>query len=153
MSDSRRWSSPWGSLSPELSSWSCRALWELPSTRRTQWLRQWNPPWPRWCFHPSGPRRSHEAWSGQSTHVTLTALQPKVNIWRIQTLQKLFNPPQQSKTTQDSLGVSLLQQGAPELVPLSGLSEDQLVVEGWDAVVNDDVHPVAITPELKDRRR
>lgn len=71
MSDSHQWSSPWASLSPELSSWSYRALWELPSSRRTQWLHRWNPPWPRWCFHPSGPRRSRAAWTGKSSSVLL----------------------------------------------------------------------------------
>ncbi len=63
----------------------------------------------------------------------------------------LVCPPLQDQTVQDSLGVGLLQQGAPELVPLSRLREDQLVVEGWDAVVNDDIDPVAITPELRSR--
>lgn len=52
-----------------------------------------------------------------------------------------------------SLGVGLLQQGAPELISLSRLGEDQLVVESGDAVINDDVHPVSITPELKGNRR
>lgn len=67
--------------------------------------------------------------------------------------QKLLHPPLQDKTAHYSLGIGLLQQGAPELVPLSGLSEDQLVVEGRDTVVNDDIDPVAIAPELKARRR
>ena len=52
---------------------------------------------------------------------------------------------------QDVLGVGLLQQGAPELIPLGGLGEHQLVVEGGDAVVNDNIHPVAIAPELQVR--
>jgi len=51
--------------------------------------------------------------------------------------------------TPDVLGVGLLQQGAPELVPLGRLGEHQLVVEGGDAVVDDNVHPVAIAPELQ----
>lgn len=58
-------------------------------------------------------------------------------------------PPLPDGESQHSLGVGFLQQGAPELVPLRGLGEHQLVVEGWDAVVNDDVDPVAIAPELK----
>ena len=52
---------------------------------------------------------------------------------------------------QDVLGVGLLQQGAPELIPLGGLGEHQLVVEGGDAVVDDNIHPVAIAPELQVR--
>ena len=67
-------------------------------------------------------------------------------------MKKLFYLPTQDKTEWFSLGIGLLQQGAPELVPLGGLSEDQLVVEGRDAVVNDDIDPVAITPELKGRK-
>ena len=52
---------------------------------------------------------------------------------------------------QDVLGVGLLQQGAPELIPLGGLGEHQLVVEGGDAVIDDNIHPVAIAPELQVR--
>ena len=52
----------------------------------------------------------------------------------------------------DLLGVGLLQQGTPELVPLGRLGEHQLVVEGGDAVVNDNIHPVAIAPELQVKR-
>lgn len=48
----------------------------------------------------------------------------------------------------DSLGVGLLQQSAPELVPLCRLGEHQLVVDGRDAVVNDNINPVAVAPEL-----
>lgn len=57
-----------------------------------------------------------------------------------------------NKDSVHSLGIGLLQQSAPELIPLSRLSEDQLVVEGWDAVVNDNINPVSIAPELNDRK-
>ena len=54
---------------------------------------------------------------------------------------------------QYSLGVGLLQQGAPELVPLGRLGEHQLVVEGGDAVVDDNINPVAIAPKLDGAER
>ena len=86
-------------------------------------------------------------------------VQEKVNIQRIpqQKTPQFKNSsilhPWEKKYSVHWLGIGLLQQGAPELVPLGGLGEDQLVVEGRDAVVDDDVDPVAITPELKVTKR
>lgn len=48
-----------------------------------------------------------------------------------------------------SLGVGLFQERAPELVLLGRVHEDQLVIVGGQAVVNDDVHPLPILPELE----
>lgn len=57
------------------------------------------------------------------------------------------------KRWSDSLGIGLLQQGAPKFVPLCRLGEHQLVVEGGDAVINDHIRPVAIAPKLKGVKR
>ena len=46
------------------------------------------------------------------------------------------------------LGISLLQQSAPELIAVVGFGENQLIVVSWQAVVDDHVHPVSIAPEL-----
>lgn len=46
------------------------------------------------------------------------------------------------------LGISFFQKSAPELVLSERLCENQLVVAGGNAVVHDDIDPLAITPEL-----
>lgn len=46
------------------------------------------------------------------------------------------------------LGISFFQKSAPELVLSERLCENQLVVAGGNAVVHDDINPLAITPEL-----
>lgn len=48
---------------------------------------------------------------------------------------------------QYSLGIGLLQQGAPELVALRGVQEDQFPPVGREAIVDDHVHPLAVLPE------
>lgn len=51
-------------------------------------------------------------------------------------------------STRYLLSISFLQKSTPEFIPFSGLGEHQLVVEGGNAVINNNVHPVTITPEL-----
>lgn len=46
------------------------------------------------------------------------------------------------------LGISFFQKSAPELVLSERLCENQLLVAGGNAVVHDDINPLAITPEL-----
>lgn len=46
------------------------------------------------------------------------------------------------------LCIGLFQEGAPELVALGGLGKDQLVVVCGQAVIDDDIHPVSVAPEL-----
>lgn len=46
------------------------------------------------------------------------------------------------------LCIGLFQEGTPELVALGGLGKDQLVVVRGQAVIDDDIHPVSIAPEL-----
>jgi len=47
------------------------------------------------------------------------------------------------------LGVGLLEKGRPELLLGVGLHEDKLPIPCWKAVINDDINPLAILPELK----
>lgn len=47
-----------------------------------------------------------------------------------------------------SLGVGFLQQCAPELTVVSGMEEDQAVPEGGQAVIDHDIQPLAVLPEL-----
>lgn len=47
------------------------------------------------------------------------------------------------------LGIGLLQKGTPELIAFLGLQEDQLAVEGGEAVVHHNVHPLAKVPETE----
>lgn len=46
------------------------------------------------------------------------------------------------------LGVCFLQQGGPELILFLGMNEDQAAVNGWQLVINHDVHPLPKSPEL-----
>ena len=47
------------------------------------------------------------------------------------------------------LGIGFLQQSAPELVALLGVSEDQASVDGRQEVVDDHVDPLAEAPEAE----
>lgn len=47
-----------------------------------------------------------------------------------------------------SLGVGFLQQGAPELVVVRGVEEDQTVPEGGQSVIHHHVQPLTVLPEL-----
>lgn len=47
------------------------------------------------------------------------------------------------------LGISLLHQGTPELVPGVGVAVDELVVERGQAVIYHHVQPLTETPELE----
>lgn len=51
------------------------------------------------------------------------------------------------------LSISFFQKGTPELVLSERFSENQLVVEGRDAVVHNHINPFAITPELRRGRQ
>ena len=51
--------------------------------------------------------------------------------------------------TQYPLGIGLLEQGGPELVVGGGVDKLQPAIEGGQSVVNDDVHPLAILPQLE----
>lgn len=46
------------------------------------------------------------------------------------------------------LSISFFQKSAPEFIPFSWFGEHQLVVGGGNAVIDNDIHPVAIMPEL-----
>lgn len=45
------------------------------------------------------------------------------------------------------LSIGLLQQGAPELVPLGRVQEDELAAVRGQAVVDHHVHPATVLPE------
>lgn len=47
-----------------------------------------------------------------------------------------------------SLSICFLKKSTPELIPLFRLGEHQLVVNGRDSIINNNIHPVTITPEL-----
>lgn len=47
-----------------------------------------------------------------------------------------------------SLSISLLQQGAPELVPFGRVNEQQLPISCGQPVINDNIHPLTIMPKL-----
>lgn len=51
-------------------------------------------------------------------------------------------------TVGHSLGVGFLQQGAPELVVVGRVQEDQAVPEGGQSVIDHHVQPLAVLPEL-----
>ena len=48
-----------------------------------------------------------------------------------------------------SLGVGLLEEGAPELIVIFWVSVDELVSVGREAVVDDDILPLAEAPEAE----
>ena len=50
---------------------------------------------------------------------------------------------------QNSLGVGLLQQSAPELVARLGVTEDELALAGGETVVDDHLDPLAEAPEVE----
>ena len=64
---------------------------------------------------------------------------------KLQTVMFMF-------TQANSLRVGLLQQGAPELVPLFRVDKQQLPILHRQPVIDDDVHPLAELPELKSER-
>jgi len=52
----------------------------------------------------------------------------------------------------DSLGIRFFQKSAPELVLSERFGEHETVVAGGDAVVHDHIDPLAVTPELSERK-
>lgn len=52
-----------------------------------------------------------------------------------------------------SLGIGFLQQCAPELIVVSRVEEDQAVPEGGQAVIDHDIQPLTVLPELAPRAR
>ncbi len=58
-------------------------------------------------------------------------------------------PPPNTHTILYILGIGFLQQRSPELIGFCWVHEDQAIIIGRQAVVNDDILPFPITPELE----
>lgn len=52
-----------------------------------------------------------------------------------------------------SLGVGFFQQGAPELIVVSRVEENQAVPEGGQAVIDHHIQPLTVLPELLPRKK